>query len=121
MFSAERPHFRRAGAAIIAAILAATCAMAQENPSRGGTAPTTNGTGANAPPTAAPTASPPDATPAAIVPQGAAKKGARADRTPSVELTPQVGDFIGLPDKKGQPRGAIYGAELEQFVEFFKA
>ncbi len=95
--------------------------MAQENPSRRGTAPTTNGTGANAPPTAAPTASPPDATPAAIVPQGAAKKGARADRTPSVELTPQVGDFIGLPDKNGQPRWTIYGAELEQFVEFLKA
>src|SRR5271163_1316545 len=121
MFSAGMPHFRRAGAAIIAVILAATCAIAQDNAPRRGTDPTTNAAGANGMPTAAPSASPQKATPAANSPQRTAKRGAGADQAPSVELTPQVGQFIRLSDKDGQPRWTIYGAELEQFVEFLKA
>jgi len=72
-------------------------------------------------PTAAPSASPQKATPAGNSPQRTAKRGAGADQAPSVELTPQVGQFIRLSDKDGQPRWTIYGAELEQFVEFLKA
>ncbi len=72
-------------------------------------------------PTAAPSASSQKATPAANSPQRTAKRGAGADQAASVELTPQVGHFIRLSDKDGQPAWTIYGAELEQFVEFLKA
>ena len=50
-----------------------------------------------------------------------AKKGAAADQVPSVELTPQVGSFIRLRDKDDQPVWTIYGAGVEQFIEFLKS
>jgi hypothetical protein len=120
MFLAGRRHFWRAGAAIIVAILAATCALAQENAPQRPTASPTNPIGATPTPTSAGPASPQKAIPAANRPQGVARKGARAEGTSS-ELTPQVGDFILLWDKDGQPRWTVYGTKFEQFVEFLKS
>jgi hypothetical protein len=120
MHSAGMRGVRRAGAAVLAAVLAATCAIAQENTPRGAES-TTNKTGTSAGTNTGAPVLPRSVTPGIRFPAGSAKKDAHPDRGAPIELAPQPGDSIWLGDKDGQRRWTIYGATMEQFVEFLKS
>lgn len=118
MLSAGRHDVGRAVAAFLAAILATTLAMAQENASRGAESPTNKSGSAAGTPIGAPASPQREITPL-LFPPNLAKKNARAGAP--LELAPRAGAYILLPDKNGQPVWTIYGADIEQFVQFLKA
>jgi hypothetical protein len=110
---------QRAGAAMLAAILAATCALAQETTPRGAES-AKNKAGSPARTNAAAPASPAGVKPDELrfTPL---KKQARPERVAPIELAPRAGSYIRLPDKDGQPVWTIYGAKVEDFVQFLKS
>ncbi len=102
MVSVRTRHTKHLGAAIVAVLVAAACASAQETPrQRARRSRATLGCRCSFPP----------ARPAA----------ARADRPDSPVLTPQPGDPIRLRTKDGKFEWSIYGADFEKFVEFLRS
>jgi hypothetical protein len=114
--------FKRLGAAIIAVIVAASCAVAQEAvaPIRPDTA-SSDRTGTDAGATGATPAQPQRTSTPLLFPRGSAKARNRGERDAATTLTPQPGDAIRLPDKDGQPVWTVYGARFEQFRESLKS
>jgi hypothetical protein len=117
----------RLGAAIIATVLAAFCAVTQESVARAAPEPTTgdqtvSDTGASETGAAGgvPTPSQRASTPL-LFPRGSAKERGRLKPTEQTELTPQPGDPVRLRNKDGQTEWTVYSATFEQFVDFVRA
>jgi hypothetical protein len=122
MFSVRSRHAKRLEAAILAALVTVSCALAQDA-RRPALDPGPGEHAASDAPAAAPVA-PPVARRAStplLFPRGSARSRARADRPGSPVLAPQPGDFIRLRNKDGQFEWSVYGATLEQFVDFLRS
>ena len=122
MFSVRSRHLQRLGTALIATVVAASCAFAQDSGARtradAAAADRAGGDGGASGAAAAPAQRP--STPL-LFPRGSAKNRSRADGSGSTGLIPQPGDFIWLRNKDGQLVPTVYGTTFEQFVESLRS
>ena len=116
IFSVGSRDLQRLGAAIIATVVAASCAVAQETVTRTPEAPPATGgrRRGNSRRGSCPTATGVDSAP---FPPGLRQSPQSRGPGRSTGLAPQPGDAIWLRNKDGQLVPTVYGATFEQFVD----